>query len=398
MSEGEEPMRLLVLSGDFGDGHKQAAVALREACGAQGQRMQADIVDFTQQVYPRLHPVMRYSFLKGVEKLPSVYGYFFHRTRHTEGLSAPFRMFLELGLGRLAALIEERSPDAVICTFPLAAAAVSLLKERGQLKVPLVTVITDHTDHSLWMNPGTDLYLTGSAEAAAALRRRGVHQSAVRVTGIPVRPRFGEPGERDALRRRFGLRPELPVVLVMGGGSGMLAKEVRRLLRSEGLYERLQLVLICGSNEGLRTDFERAARGWPPDRVFVLGYVEEIHEWMAAADLLLTKPGGLTTTEAVTMGLPMLLVKPIPGQEEDNAEVLVKAGVAARASDARGLREQLLELLGHPDALERMRTEALRIRPVRSAERALESIAQLLVETRLLAEPELEPAAALRVQ
>lgn len=376
-NKAERPIRLLVLSGDFGDGHKQAAMALAEACGYAASRVEAEVADFTKEVYPRLHPVLRTVFLKSVEKIPSLYGYFFRKTRDSRDLSGPFKAFLLLGLGRLAALMAEKKPDVVVCTFPLAAAAVSLLKSRGLLEAPVVTVITDHTDHGMWINPGTGLYLTGSAEAAAALRRRGVPQAAIRVTGIPVRKRFGEPVDRERLRRQFGLHPKLPVVLVMGGGSGLLAREVRKLLRSDKLYERMQLVLICGSNEKLKADFEKASRRWPADRVFVKGYAEEIPEWMAVSDLLLTKPGGLTTTEAVTMGLPMLLLKPIPGQEEDNTAVLVKAGVAVKASDDRDLKQQLLELLENRQQLGRMRAEALHMRSARSAERAVEAIVQL---------------------
>lgn len=393
----ERPVRVLVLSGDFGDGHKQAALALAEAGGRMERPVRVEVTDFTQQVYPRLHPFMRYAFLKGVEKLPSLYGYFFHKSRYSKSEPTLLKAFLSLGLSRLEALLAERSPDIVVCTFPLAAAAMSLLKRRRALAIPLATVITDHTDHSLWVHPGTVLYVTGSSEAAAGLRARGIGSESIRVTGIPVRPSFRSAVDGMRHRRQSGLRDDLPAVLVMGGGSGLLTVEVRRLLRSRKLCGRVQLIVICGNNEALRRDFVKAARGWPEHQVLIKGYADNIHAWMAAADLLLTKPGGLTTSEAVAVGLPMVLARPIPGQEEDNAAVLVRAGVAIRAQEGRLLEEQLLELLESPDRLGAMRTRALKIRPERSAERALETILALHAVEAAPAAVGGQPAAVARV-
>lgn len=380
LTNGEIPAaaRVLVLSGDLGDGHRQAARALAETCGeGLAERVRAEVIDFMQEVYPYLHPMVKYCFMKGVEKAPSVYGYLYRKTRRKEAMPIPFKTFLSLGLSRFLTLLEEKRPDIIVCTFPLAAAAVSLLKEKGAVSTPLVTVITDHTDHSLWLQPHTDLYLVGSEQVAAALRLHGVSSSRIRVTGIPVRRRFSESFDRVRLCQSFGLDPQRPVVLVMGGGSGMLDESVRSLIRSTSLLERLQLVVICGSNAAVREELEAELQEHPTNRVIVKGFVEEIHEWMAVADLLVTKPGGLTTAEAVAMGLPMLLYKPIPGQEEDNAAVLEKAGVAIRATAARALQDQLLELADNRLALAAMQGRARQFRRQRPTEQAWDAIMHL---------------------
>lgn len=376
--------RALVFSGDLGDGHRQAARALAEACSTGAAPwVQAETIDFLQQIHPHLHPLIRYVFLQGVERAPFVYGYLYRKTRSSEGPSLPFQYLLTMGLRRLAALVEEKRPDVIVCTFPLAAAAVSLLKSRKGLRTPLVTVITDHTDHSLWLNPYTDLYLVGSEYVSAALRLRGIPQTNVCVTGIPVRPCFSEVPDRKVLRRKLGLKPNLPVVLVMGGGCGLLSEETRALIRSSVVRRHVQLILICGSNDAARTQLEKELQMSPTPNIRITGFIDNIHEWMGSADLLVTKPGGLTTSEAAAAGLPMLLYKPIPGQEEDNAAVLERAGLAVIAAKERMLRDQLLELVENRAALIAMRESAVRFRRSRSVETAWEAIKKLQPADRL---------------
>ncbi|CAG7635593.1 Processive diacylglycerol beta-glucosyltransferase [Paenibacillus solanacearum] len=373
----QRPMRVLLLSGDLGEGHNQAARALAEACGLPRLRIQTEVVNFMRQVYPGLHPIIKYFFLRGVEKAPSLYGYLYRKTHGLDRMSISFRSFLSIGLGKLTELIASTRPDVIVCTFPLAAAAVSLLKEKGLLRVPLVTVITDHTDHSLWLHPHTDLYLVGSEAVAGALTRRGIVSSRLCVTGIPVRQRFFETPDRGLLYRSLGLSPERPTVLVMGGGGGMFGDDIRMLIRSSAVREKLQMVIVCGSNAEVRCLLEEEVRRCGAVHVIVKGFVEEIHEWMAVADVLVTKPGGLTTAEAVAMGLPMLLYKPIPGQEEDNADVLERAGVAVRAAANRALGDQLLELAFNGERLQRMQEQAGRFRCEQSSALAWDAILKL---------------------
>ncbi|MGF7034919.1 processive 1,2-diacylglycerol beta-glucosyltransferase [Paenibacillus mucilaginosus] len=383
-----ERVRVLVLSGNLGDGHRQAAKALAEASRlGTREAVDTEVVDFMQRVYPQLQHVVKYGFLKMVEKTPSIYGYLYHRTKYDEGLSPLFSLFLRLGRRALLRLAAEYRPDAIICTFPLAAAAVSLLKEEGRLHVPLITVITDHTDHALWLNPATDLYLVGSEQVASALRARGIASSRVAVSGIPVAPRFHAEEDRTVVRQELGLQPDMPVVLVMGGGGGLLSEGIRSLLRSEAVCAGMQLVIVCGSNRAVMRELEEELAHRPSGRVRLLGFAEDIHRWMSAADLLLTKPGGLTTSEAVAKALPMLLYKPIPGQEEDNAAVLVRAGVAVQAEGGRALTDQLLELVHDPARLAHMRGRAEAFRIARPAERAWEAVLAL----RPRPQPELAP-------
>jgi processive 1,2-diacylglycerol beta-glucosyltransferase len=367
-------MNILILTGDLGDGHKQAANALMETCVIRGSDVKAEVVDFMEWSYPVLHTMVKYLFVQGVEKFPSVYGYLFHKTRRNDTVSIPLRTFVQLGLSRLVKMLEEIQPSVVVSTFPLAAAAMSFLKRKGVIHVPTVTVITDHTDHSLWIHPLTDHYVVGSEFVRSALMCHGVAPSSISATGIPIRQSFSRSYDLEQLKRKHGLAPDRPVVLAMGGGCGMMGSGFKKLLQSREWSSRMQLIVVCGRNERLREQLQGMTSDLPPSSIQIHGYVEHIHELMAGADLLITKPGGLTTSEALSMHLPMLLYKPLPGQEFDNAKFLVRSGAAVLAKDDAALQVRLQELLEAPSRLNTMRKKAAQYKGKQAAWQALDII------------------------
>jgi processive 1,2-diacylglycerol beta-glucosyltransferase len=367
-------MNILILTGDLGDGHKQAANALMEICSLRSSDVKAEVVDFMEWSYPILHNMVRYLFVQGVERFPSVYGYLFQKTRKNDTVSIPLRTFVQLGLGRLVKMLADTEPAVVVSTFPLAAAAMSFLKRKGVIQVPTVTVITDHTDHSLWIHPFTDHYVVGSEFVRSALMCHGVSPSSITVTGIPIRQSFSKSYDLSQLRQKHGLASNRPVVLAMGGGCGMMGNGFKRLLQSRDWASRIQFVVVCGRNERLREQLLEMTSELPLGSIHIHGYVEPIHELMACADLLITKPGGLTTSEALSMHLPMLLYKPLPGQEFDNAKFLVRSGAAILAKDDAALQVRLNELVETPGRLLTMRKKAEKHSGKQAAWQALDII------------------------
>ncbi|MEO3945547.1 glycosyltransferase [Gorillibacterium sp. CAU 1737] len=365
--------KILILSGDLGDGHIQAAGALVEAARLYGPEAQTVLVNFPSITHPKLHPVGRYFYTKWVTRFPNVYGYLFQKTRGENLMSQLFRKMKFYTLSRLERLISEVRPTVIVTTFPPAAAGISMLKENGLSVLPAVTVITDHTDHSYWLHPYTDRYIVASERVRDALLRHGIRESQITVTGIPIRPAFSEVRDQAQLREKLGLDPSRPVVLLMGGGLGMIARESASLLSSNKIKGDAQFVLICGRNHKLQESLERDLAD-SPRSIHITGYVDNVHEWMAASDLLITKPGGLTTSEAIASGLPMLLFKPLPGQETDNSAFLVEAGVALAARNEEELARLLDRLLSHPEELNRMRRQAIHCRREHAAHEALLSI------------------------
>jgi processive 1,2-diacylglycerol beta-glucosyltransferase len=367
--------KVLILSGDLGDGHQQAANALMETAKLVHPDAEVTIINFMELAHPYLHTFGRYLYVKGVKNFPSVYGYLYRKTRHSDTPSSVLKTFNLFSVGRLLKLLEELQPTVVASTFPVAAYAMSLLKSRGLTAVPMVTVITDHTDHSYWVHPHTDQYIVGSEHVRTCLNRIGIMDSLISVTGIPVRPSFNRTYERDSLREKYDLHPTLPTVLIMGGGFGIIDKGISSLLTSGKFTEQMQFIIVCGRNEKLRQQLTVEAKH-SMHRIVVTGFIDHIYEIMALADLIITKPGGLTTSEALALGVPMLLYRPLAGQEQDNAAFLLEAGAAMQAEDAMDLLIKCMELLRQPKLLFMMKQNAKRIRSVNSAFQAVDVMLQ----------------------
>lgn len=353
--------RILILTGELGEGHKQAAQALLEASQSYVPHAEVKVVDFMAHVSPRLHVVSKYLFIQGVKTFPSVYGYFFQKTRKPNTLSTLLKKVTIHGASRLLHLLHAYQPTVVVSTFPAAAAAMSALRTSGATSVPSVTVITDHTDHSYWLYPSTDLYIVGSERVRRSLNELGIDDAYISVTGIPIRANFCRNYNARQLREKYNLSPSQPTVLIMGGGHGFINSTLINMLRTDMLQEPVQFIIICGHNKQLKEHLDEVlqpAKRRSKHRIVVTGYVQNVHEFMALSDLIITKPGGLTSSEAVAMKLPMLLYRTLPGQEQDNVKFLVEAGVAVEAKDDRDLPRQLERLLTTPHLLFAMRERA----------------------------------------
>jgi len=313
--------------------------------------------------------------VQGVKHLPSLYGYLYQKTRSDSKLSFLLKRFRQASLQRLLELIQEEKPTVLVSTFPPASAAISLLKAKQMTELMAVTVITDHSDHSYWLHPYTDLYLVGSQEVKTALQQKMVPGSKVVVTGIPIRPSYSMLHNKEELRSKFGIASSSFVVLVMGGGFGMIDDEFVEQLQSNRFPPNVQFVFICGRNAGLLQRMSEIFQG--SRHVILKGFVDAVHEWMAIADVLITKPGGLTVSEALAVQLPMVLIEPRPGQERDNADYLTHKGVAALCK-ASELPDQLEQLIHHPMRLREMRDRAGSCRRQHSAFHAVMEILNLM--------------------
>lgn len=364
---------ILILSGNYGDGHLQAANAIQQAMRISRPEVSVVVIDFMAWNHPYTHPISRYLYMRGIQKFPSVYGYLFQKTRDNHS-SAFLKTFSRIGMKRLLKLLQEVKPSVVVSTFPFAAAALSRLKAYGLIDVPTVTVITDHTDHNYWIHAHTDHYIVGSDYVRQGLRRAGIDDRQIAVTGIPVRPEFSRTYSKELLKAEHGLDPDLPTVLVIGGGQGMFGDGVQIL---EQMPDRLQLIVVCGHNQKLLHKLsEHAERS--KHRILLTGYITYIHELMIVSDLIITKPGGLTTSEAIALEVPMLFYKPLPGQEQDNARFLLQAGVALQARNSQELRDVLAEVLRNPHLLQEMRRKARHLQTKWAAFDALEIIWQVM--------------------
>jgi processive 1,2-diacylglycerol beta-glucosyltransferase len=249
----------------------------------------------------------------------------------------------------------------VVSTFPTAAGVISYFKRQGLLNAPLVTVITDNTAHSQWVHPETDFYLVGSEQVRRGLIYQGVPDPKILVTGIPIDLKFscthGVPAPRETLYAKFGLRPEIPVILVMTGAVGMLRGIPALCQVLDELPIPLQVLVITGKDKGLYQHLIEQKSKF--NNLFkIYQFVDNVEEFMAVSNLLITKAGGLTISEALAVGLPMLIYRPIPGQEAENTRYLLDAGAALTVYDLKELKVKLHLVLTQQHVYEALRSGA----------------------------------------
>lgn len=397
------PARVLVLSASAGAGHVRAGEALEAAFREVSPGVEArhvDVLALTNRVFRHLYSK---AYLDFVNALPAMMGYLYDRTDRPSrtGRSPSDRLrlaFDKLNARRFVRFLADFAPDLIVNTHFLPAEIVSNLKRRGEIAVPQAVVITDIEAHRYWAYPAVDRYCVASGEARACLTRLGVPPERISLTGIPIHPVFQKPRLRAACRQDLGLDPHLPLVLVLAGGFaiGPVDKIVEALLTVPRV---LQIAVVAGRNEEMRRELAHrfqpraARRGWRalgrPWRgagdlpaasgslahLRVLGFRPDIDVWMSAADVLVSKPGGLTTAEALAKGLPLIIVNPIPGHESRNSDYLLEKGAALKASGPAMLAYKVQTLLENPAEILRLSRTAQGIaRPT-----AARDIAQLLL-------------------
>jgi processive 1,2-diacylglycerol beta-glucosyltransferase len=353
--------RLLILSVSAGAGHVRAAQALEAAAKSSNPPLAAIHLDLLTLVPQEFRKLYAEQYIKLVDRLPQLWSYFYAKTDRPsrDSLIGKLKRAAEkLNTRKLQAEIARLRPEAIVCTHFLPAELLSRQKARGVELPPIWVQVTDFDVHALWVHPHVDRYCVASDEVAFRLADRGVPRARISVTGIPVMPQFSTPLERATCATELGIAADRFTVALMAGGAGIGALDelAERLLRAA---DELQLVALAGRNAGLLARLKKLAKSHPR-QLFPLGFTTTVERVMSAADLVVTKPGGLTVSECLARHKPMLLVSPIPGQEERNADYLLEAGAALKAADAATLEFKLGQLLADPARLRAMSEAAHR--------------------------------------
>lgn len=364
------PPRILVLSASVGAGHTRAAqateLALRAAAPAAEVR-NVDVLTLTNALFRRLYGT---AYLDLVGKAPHLLGAFYDLTDKRQPTKGPVHalnlLVQKVNLSRLARLLRE-DWDVVVNTHFLPAAMLARARRLERVETRNVTVVTDFDAHAFWVNEPCDRYCVAAEEAALSLRWWGVDPERITITGIPIHPVFAQPKHGLACRRKHGLPTDRPVVLQLAGGFGV--GPVEKIYFTLLSVERpLHATVVCGKNAELK---KRLAAVKVPSRhrVTLLGFTTEIDELMAAADLVLTKPGGLTTSEVLARGAAMVIVNPVPGQEDRNSDYLLEHGAAVKVNTLSALAWKVGSLLEDKARLAAVRRAAASLgRPNAAAE------------------------------
>jgi processive 1,2-diacylglycerol beta-glucosyltransferase len=361
--------KVLILSTSAGAGHLRAAQAIERAFAETGTAQSVhnhDTLEFTNPLFRQLYSK---AYIEMVNRMPEVLGWLYDRMDQPDQDDRLQLAFDKLNTGPLIKLLEELQPDITICTHFLPAEIISWLIGKGRLSTRQAIVVTDFDVHAQWLCRNYSHYFVAIDETRAHLEELGVPPEKVTVSGIPIDPVFAQSKDKLAMREKHGLRRDGTVILSSAGGFGVgrIDELMTSLLK---IRHSAQVVAICGRNEELKDRLSQLAGGLSADArvtLKVVGYTTEMDEYMAASDLVVGKPGGLTTSEAMARGLVFVVVSPIPGQEERNSDHLLEEGAAIRCNNLPVLAYKIDRLLDDPGRLASMRANALRLGRPRAA-------------------------------
>lgn len=359
--------RVLLLSASAGAGHIRAAQALEkafaeigEASGEHREVQHLDVLNYTNKLFRNLYSK---AYIDLVNKMPEVPGWFYDK------LDKPWknerrRLALDkLNTRPLVKLLRQYEPDLIVCTHFLPAEIVSWLRAKERLKSRQVIVVTDFDVHAMWLVHHYEHYFVAIDEARVYLEALSIPADKITVSGIPIDPVFGRRKDKQEMRAKHGLAADRTTILLSAGGFGVGSVDAL-IAALMSLQHRAQIVAICGRNEELKERLSRQAARLKSDAnvlVKPFGYTKEMDELMTASDIVLGKPGGLTTCEALAKGLAFVIVNPIPGQEERNSDHLLEAGVGIRSNNLPTLAYKLDRLLSEPARFARMQENSRRM-------------------------------------
>ncbi|MBO9597051.1 MAG: glycosyltransferase [Cohnella sp.] len=369
------PFKLLIVYARYGDGHLQAAAALTDSFSRLGIA-EAKPVDLLARAHPLLNEVSKFVYRNSYRLFPRIYGWVYDTTKGMKADSAFAHWLHSFGASELLKLIDREQPDAVVHTFP--SLALPIIKNRVGRRIPMFNVITDFDLHMRWIHPQVDKYYVATDDLRVQLTGMGVGLHRIAATGIPLRTTFSQKPdeyERGQIARRYAIASDKPIVLLMAGTYSNVAHMCKLCVRLAG-NEQIHTVVVSGRNRSAQAQLERqfASRS----NVSVLGYVERIDELMRLAACIVTKPGGLTISEAIEAGLPILLYRPVPGQERQNAIYLQHKGAALIAWSTDELYLAIDRVLNDPGQRTAMRAALESLRKQSAADRiSLDIVHQL---------------------
>lgn len=345
-------MKIMILTAATGGGHIRAANAV-ESYINENTKYDARTFDTFKCISSVLDKTICDGYLFLAKKTPSIFGKLYTQTNKDTPLASVVPKFSALFAYELLPTINEYNPDIIISTHPFSTEMISYLKGKNKVLAPLICLMTDYGVHRAWISENVDAYVVASDDMVADLKTFGVDESKVYPFGIPVMNVFFEKQDRDMMMREMHLRDDLPTILFMAGSFG-----VANII---GLYRGLvnmnlpmQLIVITGKNKRLYDAFEDEIQD-SPIQTKLIYFTNEVEKYMHVSDLIVTKPGGLTVSEALACSLPLAVFDAIPGQEEDNANFLKTHDMGVRIGRDKSFPEFLSNLLAEKDKLKQMR-------------------------------------------
>lgn len=353
-------MKVLIFYASYGGGHLNAAKSIHECILKQNKEIDVELIDCMKYINKTIEKVTTAAYREMAKKMPWAWGKIYSDSQKgpLAHISSRSNKFMAI---KLLQLLREKQPDLIISTHPFGSQMCSYLKRKGKITAKIATIMTDFAPHDQWLvgNDFTDYFFVAHDKMKHYLESKNIPSHKIYVTGIPLSSRFTEKYNRNEILTNYQLEDNKTNILFFGGGEFGLGKtKTVDIFESfvQYLPNTMQLIAIAGKNEKMKTAFETIVKeSQKENQIRILEYTNQVPELMSISDLVVTKPGGLTTTESLASELPILVINPIPGQEEENAEFLESKGIAIWIRKKDNVTEILNTLFSNPDTFKKMK-------------------------------------------
>ncbi|MBN4908820.1 diglucosyl diacylglycerol synthase [Staphylococcus sp. EG-SA-13] len=339
--------KLLIITGSFGNGHLQVTNSIVKQFGEMNLNHLTVIEhDLFLEAHPIMTSIAKQWYINSFKYFRNMYKFFYYS--RPEQIDKCFYKYY--GLNKLLNLLIKEKPDLILLTFPTP--VVSVLTEQFNLNIPIATVMTDYRLHKNWVTPHSNRYYVATKDLKKEIESIGVESDAIKVTGIPISKQFEQPIDRYHWLTKHKLDPDKKVILMSAGAFGVSTGFSTMISKIDMYAKDAQVVMICGNSKSLKNELRHHFKD--NDNVLILGYTKHMNEWMASSQLMITKPGGITISEAFSRHLPLIFLNPAPGQELENAEYFSQKGYGKIAHTPEEATKLVISLMNQPSRLKEM--------------------------------------------
>lgn len=370
--------KILIFYGSYGGGHLSAAKSIRDYIEKNYSDSQVELVDCVEYVNKLFNKLTTKAYKDFSKNARWIWKHLYYESE-SGSLSRICNTINRLMAIKLNRLIQEFQPDLIISTHPFSSQMCAILKEKGKLNCKVATILTDYAPHNQWLvkSEFIDYYFVAQQGMVDDLVSRGVNKDKIHVTGIPLSSRFLQSYNKQKILEDYGLTSDKNTILFFAGGEFGFGKDktFNRLKAIIDNLPNLQVVAVAGRNEKMKERFDELVKTTRTEsNVKILSFTNQVPELMSVSDLVITKPGGLTTTESLASGLPLIIIDPLPGQEEENAEFIENSGAGIWVKDSDNIETILLNIFNNPDKLENMKSKARLIAKKNSTQNIVETL------------------------
>jgi len=337
-------------------GHRSATLAIEKAIRQLEPKTEILNINAFNYTNPISEKVVNRIYMEVIKRTPKLWDYLYDNPEVVKALEKIKNNIHKSNSPKLKKLFDKFNPDIVVCTQAYPCGMVADYKKTYGVSLPLVAVLTDYIPHSYWVYDTVDYYITPSEDVSSRLEKKGVAPDKIRAYGIPFDHKFNQALNKEEIFNKLNLTPRKPAVLIMGGGQGL--GPIKTIVKSlEKSRHDIQELIVTGTNKKLFRSLNRMIRRCKKD-IHIFGFVQNIHELMAISKVIISKPGGVTTAEVLSMKLPMVIVKPIPGQEVNNTNFLTEKGAAIKVDEPEEVYRVIDGLLEDKARLEKLKLAA----------------------------------------